>query len=89
MLPAQPRAIAAQAAVVLVAVFLVVWAWRADLTWFERHVYPGYCAVSHGQTVWPTVARIAALVAATLLLLFIRPRLARWATRAPASSQRG
>ncbi|HEY8141073.1 MAG TPA: hypothetical protein VIG06_00325, partial [Kofleriaceae bacterium] len=84
MLPGPPRAIAAQAAVVLVAAFLVVWAWRADLTWFERHVYPGYCAVSHGQTVWPTAARIAALVVAALLLLLIRPRLARWAARARA-----
>ena len=84
MLPAQPRAIAAQAAMVLVAVLLVIWAWRADLRWFERHVYPGYCAVSHGQTVWPTVARIAALVLAALLLFFIRPRLARWAARARA-----
>jgi hypothetical protein len=84
MLPAQPRAIAAQAAVVLVAILLVVWAWRADLIWFERHVYPGYCAVSHGQTVWPRVARIAALVVAALLLLLIRPRLARWAARARA-----
>ncbi len=84
MLPGRTRAIAAQAAVVLFSLLLVIWAWRADLTWFERHVYPGYCAVSRAQSVWPTVARIAALAAAALLVLLVRPRLARWAARARA-----
>jgi hypothetical protein len=78
------RANAAQAVVILVAALLVLWAWRADLVWFERHVYPGYCAVSHGQTVWPTVARILALLVAAALVLFARPRLARWAERSSA-----
>ena len=82
MLPPRHRAIAAQIAVGLAALFLVIWAWRADLTWFERHVYPGYCAVSRAHAVWPTVARIAALLAAAALLFLVRPPLARWAARA-------
>ncbi len=78
------RANAAQALVVLVAALLVIWAWRADLAWFERHVYPGYCAVSRAHSLWPTVARIAALAIAAALVILIRPRLARWAARSTA-----
>jgi len=69
---------------ILLAALLVLWAWRADLAWFERHVYPGYCAVSRGQVVWPTVARILALLVAAALIIFARPRLARWAERSSA-----
>ncbi len=69
---------------ILVAALLVVWAWRADLAWFERHVYPGYCAASRGQAVWPTVARLLALLVAAALVILARPRLARWAERASA-----
>jgi len=78
------KSIAAQGAVVLTSVLLVAWAWRADVAWFERHVYAGYCAVSRAHSVWPTVARVASLVAAALLLLLARPRLARWAARSRA-----
>lgn len=78
------RANAAHALVIVVAALLVVWAWRADLTWFERHVYPGYCAVSRAHAVWPTVLRIAALLVAAALLLFVRPLLAGWAERSSA-----
>ncbi len=78
------RANAAQAVVVLLAALLVFWAWRADPAWFERHVYPGYCAVSRGHTVWPTVLRILALLVAAALVLFARPRLASWAERSSA-----
>jgi hypothetical protein len=78
------RASAAQVLVVVIAALLAVWAWRADLPWFERHVYPGYCALSRAHSVWPTVARLTALVAAALLVVLVRPRLARWAERATA-----
>jgi hypothetical protein len=78
------RANAAQALMVVVAAALVFWAWRADLAWFERHVYPGYCAISSAHRVWPTVLRITALLVAAALVVFARPRLARWAERSSA-----
>ena len=84
MLAARQRGIAAQVLVVLAGLLLVVWAWRADLTWFERHVYPGYCAVSRAHSILPVVARIASVAVAVLLFVLVRPRLARWAARSSA-----
>jgi hypothetical protein len=84
MVAARHRGIAAQVLVALAALFLIVWAWRADLAWFERHVYPGYCAVSRAHSILPVVARIVSLAVAGLLLVLVRPRLARWAARSSA-----
>jgi hypothetical protein len=51
--------------------------------WFERHVYPAYCARSVPSSWLPTVARCVALALSGVIAVLVRPRFVRWLVRAP------
>jgi hypothetical protein len=72
----------AQGAVVLAAVALVVFAWRCDGAWFDRHVFlpqQFFIPASRGIVVW---SRTAATAIATTLLVLV-PFLPRGASGRP------
>jgi len=60
---------------------LLTWAIRADADWFDRHVLPTYCPRAPSTLVFETCARWSAAFAAALVVLFVRPKLGRWAAR--------
>jgi hypothetical protein len=73
----RPAAAALAGAVVLAwALAAVVWAWRVDVAWFERHgsLDANRPWVAH---LW----RIGAAAAGIALAVGVRPRVARWAGR--------
>jgi len=65
---------------------LVVWAFRSNAAWFERHVLPNYCALSPATHVFEWVARGAAAALGIALVVLFRPKLARWAARADGAA---
>jgi hypothetical protein len=68
--------LAVSAAAALAGLALALLAVRADRAWFGRHVAPTYCAAA--VPAWPILAaRAGAVAVALLLVLVVRPRLAR------------
>ena len=63
----------------LVAIALIVWAWRTDRAWFEDHVFWRYCAAEPKELTRAAIQRGVAVVIAVVLFAFARPRWGRWA----------
>jgi hypothetical protein len=78
------RQIVVEALVVLVGMALVGWAWQADRTWFEHHVFWRYCATDPKELVHIRVGRWCCVGFGVALIFLVRPLLGRWAARRPA-----
>ena len=63
-----------------VGLALLVWAWRADQSWFEVHTM-GYfsCMTSPGEIRNAVIKRWLGVVAGLVVLFVVRPRAGRWA----------
>jgi hypothetical protein len=68
----------AEGVVVLLAIALVAWAIRADDTWIGVHLSSRYCEVEEWSLTTWRVVRAGAPVVALVLVVWVRPRLARW-----------
>jgi hypothetical protein len=77
-----------QVAALAAGTTMVVWAFRSDGAWFDRHVLVDYCPLATSTLALETLARWAAGGLGIALALVVRPRLARFASRAPARSWR-
>lgn len=66
---------------VALAAVLLVWAWCADASWLERHAHDYRCLHSLDIVHKVNVERVIAVVAAVVLLFFVRPRLGRAVAR--------
>ena len=75
-----------EATVVAFAVVLLVWAWRADASWLERHASDHRCLESLRIVRKVKVERVIAVVTALALLVVVRPRLGRLVARARATA---
>lgn len=67
----------AELAVFGFAAALLGWALLADERWLRRHVLPDFFTPPSVQVAWFGAARIAAGVAAVMLLILVRPRVGR------------
>jgi hypothetical protein len=59
---------------------LLFWAWRAGVPWFERHVFPTYCATRPAHLQVIIVARIVAAVVGCVLIFLVAPHVMRLRT---------
>jgi hypothetical protein len=74
---------AAETSVVLVAGALLIWARLADDRWLDRHFLPEFFMPRPEQALALTIARLAAVAVALVLLVVVRSRLGRLAARVP------
>ena len=65
----------------LAGLTLVVWAWRADRVWYEHHMIWRFCAAETSELVAFGRERWLGAALGALVLLVVRPRLGRWASR--------
>jgi hypothetical protein len=65
----------------LAGLALVAWSLLADRDWFERHVYWRYCAIDPKELAHARVERWVAAIVGLVVILFVRPRVGRWAAR--------
>jgi len=72
-----------EVAIVLVGLACAAWAVRADAGWFERHMLHTYSIARSGELWLARGVRGLGAALALLLLVVIRPRIGRWASRHP------
>jgi hypothetical protein len=77
-----------QVATVAAGTSLLVWAFRSDGAWFDRHVLANYCPIASFTLAFETLARWAVGGLGIAVALVVRPRLARFASRASSAAWR-
>src|SRR5438552_15298253 len=88
--PLHPRTrLLAEAVVALFGFAALVWPWRADLRYCERHLLLDYYASDAGELVVARNWRIAGVVTGLALLLVVRPLVGLWAARRTVPSALG
>jgi hypothetical protein len=73
--------IVVEALVALLGLWLVVWGFRVDRSWFETHTLWRYCAIDPAELRRASVERWMVGCTGTVLALVVRPKLGRWAAR--------
>jgi hypothetical protein len=73
--------IVAEAIVVVLGLAALVWAWHADLSYCQRHLMVWFHTFDPYRQARGWMWRGAGVVVGALLLLFVRPRAGRWASR--------
>jgi hypothetical protein len=74
-----PVRVVAELAVALVGLLLLVWAWRVDRVWYEHHMTWRFCVAEPSELVKLGRQRWVAAGLGVIVLVFVRPRVGRWA----------